>query len=270
MSKDPLYPDPAHISIAFYLDQPAEARVLYPVCEVVVAAGAAGSGVCELVRGATLPAFETTSDLGDRLERVQCDLESPAGRRVWERLIAGKDPAAHVVRAGFEDPVAGTVVVRLQPAGEERRHPVAVDVSSALLDIAASSPEVSPAERRQADAIAQWIGSLFRRACQALDPLYASVLVEAWLPVPAELAAGDARLGTEIYLSDRLEAAARGTQDALARLYAQGHVDRAPGGQFYSGWGALNPEKRDIERPLALGSKAAAVVGRALAARAVR
>jgi hypothetical protein len=270
MSKNPLYPDPPHISLASYLDQPDPDRVLYSLCEVLTAAGAAGTGVCQLVRGEKLPAFEMISDLADRLERSTCDLGSTAGRREWERLIAGQDPTAHVLKAGFNASPVGTVVVTLQPAGAEPRHPVAVDVSGALLDMAAASPFLSQRDRRRAEAVGQWIGSLFRHACETLDPLYASVLAEAWLPVPAQLAAGDARLGTEVYLSDRLEAAAPGTQDALAHLYARGHIERASTGQVYSGWGALNPQKRTVPEPLSLGRKAAAVVGRALAARASR
>jgi len=269
MTRDTLYVDPPQISAAFLFDQLDEPQALGRLCDVASASGAAATGECEIVRGDGFPVFDAISDLAPTLERARYDLRAAAGRAEWQRLVEGGLPEAHLLRAGFEVPRVGTAVVELQPGAARVRgpgqHPAAVTVSGDLLGMP-PSVSLSKAERRQAEVTAVWIAALFRRANEALDPLYGGVLIEAYLPPPATLAAGEGRIGPEVYVSDRLEAGAPGTQSALAALYAQGSVSRLATGQLYSGWGALNPDGRSVPQPLAVASKAAAILGGALAA----
>ncbi|RKH43038.1 hypothetical protein D7Y23_30140 [Corallococcus sp. AB050B] len=267
MSRSSLYLDPPHVAAAFYLDRLAPEAALGRVCAHVAAAGATPTGALTVVRGERFPRFGMISDLARHLEDRSVELRGGKQLQEWKTLVGGEAPGAKVLRVGFEAPQVGGVTVEYQPvpddAQERTLHPVAVFVSGALLSMPGAAA-LSKKERRQAQATAQFLTSVFQGVCEAEEPLYAGILVEDSLPTPPELEAGSARLGTELFVSRRLESAAPGLERTLASLFEQGFRAAWSTGSFLSGWGALNPQGLGVEAPAAVGTQAGRHLGRAL------
>lgn len=266
MSRTTLYLEPPHLLAAFYLDRRTPAAAFGLVCERVERAGAIPSGALSIVRGAGLPPFGMISDLAPHLESQTLDMRGRQ-RQEWERLVRGTSSAAQVLRAGFSAPKVGGVVVEFQPIPDDAvgrtLHPVAVVVSGALLSVLGIR-SLPKKERRQAEETVRFTTTVFRSICEGLDPLYAGILVEASLPAPPALIAGSARMGTELFVSSRLEAVIPGVKQELAALFANGFHESWATGLFLSGWDALNPGGLGIEAPVAVGAQAARILGRAL------
>jgi hypothetical protein len=268
MSRSSLYLDPPHVAAAFYLDRRAPEAALGLVCERVAAAGATPTGALTVVRGEGFPRFGMISDLARHLEDRTVEVRGAKRQEEWKALVNGATSGVKVLRAGLEVPQVGGVTVEFQPVpdGADSRtlHPVAVVVSGAFLSVP-DTAALSKKERRQAQATAHFLMSVFRGLCEAEEPLYAGILVEAFLPTPPELLAGAARLGTELFVSKRLGSAAPGLDRTLAALFAKGFRESWSTGSFHSGWAAFNPQGLGIQAPVAVGTQAARHLGHALA-----
>jgi hypothetical protein len=142
-------------------------------------------------------------------------------------------------------------------------HPVSVTISGALMTMPRQA-SLRPNEQELAVASARFILSAFRAVCESLNPLYGAIQVEAFLPTPAELIGRTARLGTEVFVSDRLVDADRAIVTRLSTAFAEGVSERWATGTFYSGWARFNPERKTVKRPLATGLAAAQALGTAL------
>jgi hypothetical protein len=267
MSRASLYPDPPHVSAAFYLDHAIPAEAFLGVGERVIAAGGIPTGSVKFVRAVTFPRFAMLSDLASQVESVQLDLGRKQKAEAWRRWLQTQDPTVHVLRAGFEVPRAGPVVVAFERIPDESAadtlHPVAVTMSGSLV----SMPDhvtLSVRERRQAMAVVTFLMTVFRSVCESLDPLYGMIGVEASLPTPRELVTGHARVGTELFYSDRLAADDPSLERDLASIFADGYSERWATGRFLSGWAIFNPDGRTVGAPLQVGSNAARRLGEAL------
>jgi hypothetical protein len=262
------YPAPPHISAAFYFDHLTQATAFAEVCDQVMAVGATPTGAYELIRTAVLPHFAMISDLGSRLESAQISLPKKRAREEWNRWINSQELTSHILRAAFKAPQIGIVIVAFEPTSEVDNvrvvHPIAVTTSGALL----SMPEhisQSHRERSKAARVARYLLSVFRSVCESLDPLYGAIAVEASLPTPAELGGG-ARLGTELYVSNRLGIADPTLVADLSTIFANGFTERWKSGMYFSGWAAFNQVGQTLDKPLEAGARAAQRIGQALTA----
>jgi hypothetical protein len=265
MTRSSLYPDPPHVSAAVYADALAPEEAFRRICDLVAGQGAIPTGLTEWVAGSEFPSFMMISDLAARTQTARQDLKISREHALWTQWIGGLSADRRVLRTGFGVPRVGTAVVEYQPAAKddpERRHPVAITVSGALLSMPPTAG-LSKTERKTSAATAAWLVGAFRRVCETLDPLYGAIATEAWLPVPVQLVSGHARLGTEVFVSDRLEQRAPGMAARLTALYAPGFVERWANGCFLSGWAAMNAPGRTLTEPLKAGTRAAAIVASA-------
>jgi hypothetical protein len=262
-----LYPEPPHISVGFYLDAASPRDAFTGVYDQVAAAGAVPTGVLEIVRAPAFPHFAMISDLASQLESLELNVRKEHELDQWMRWLHAQDPAVHVLRAAFDAPRAGLAVVAFEPipegSGADALHPVSVTMSGSLLSMPAHV-SLNKRERAQALLVARFLMTVFRSVCESHDPLYGSIAVEASLPTPIELAAGRARVGTELFFSARLETADPTLERDLATIFAGGFSERWTKGIFFSGWAAFNTGGNLVDEPLAVSTRAAHRLGQAL------
>ena len=267
MNRSGFYPEPPHISAAFFFEGSKDANPFMAVCEHVVASGATAMGAFDVIRADAFPHFAMVSDLAARLEPVQLDLGKENALEEWKRWLHAQEPTVYVVRGLFNTPHVGPVVVAFEPILEEVNadipHPISVTTSGQLLAMPDNVP-LSHRDRQQAFAVAQFLKRVFRSVCESLDPLYGSINVEANLPTPMELTAGDARVGTELCVSDRLTAADAELGDDLGTILTGSFTERWTNGLFFSGWWPFNPEGLTAEAPLLSSTDAARRLGQTL------
>jgi hypothetical protein len=267
MNRLSLYSDPPHISAAFYLDAAGPREAFAETCDRVAEAGAVPTGALEIVRASAFPRFAMISDLALQVESVQLDSRKEQRLEAWRRWLQTQAPTVHVLRTGFEVARAGPAVVAFDRIPDESAadvlHPVAVTMSGSLLSMPAHV-SLSQRQRRQAAAIVAFLTTVFRSVCESLDPLYGMIGVEAHLPTPRELAAGNARVGTELFYSNRLAAGDPSLERDLAMIFADGYSERWATGRFFSGWAIFNSEGHTVGAPLQVGTSAARRLGEAL------
>jgi hypothetical protein len=266
MSQIDLHLPPPQISASCYFDTMDPEDAFLAVCEQVEAAGATASGVFEVVHAASFPPFAMISDLVPRLEVMQLDVHK-SKTETWKRLIAAQKPEVQVLRAAFEAPKVGPAIVTFEPIPHNpdlhTRHPVAVAISGELLSMPAHV-SLSRREQQQAALTAQFLLSTFRSACEAHNPLYSAILVEQPLPTPQQLIEGNARLSTELFVSNRLLAVDAELERDLGTLFAAGSSQQWATGVFFSGWAVFSGKVHTIDTPLKVSEQAARYLGRAL------
>jgi hypothetical protein len=138
-----------------------------------------------------------------------------------------------------------------------------VTTSGELLSMPAHV-SLSRRERQRAALTAQILLSVFRSVCEAHNPLYGAILVEQPLPTPQQLIEGNARLSTELFVSNRLLAVNPELERDLGTLFAAGSSQQWATGVFFSGWAVFSGKVHTIDAPLQVGDHAARYLGRAL------
>lgn len=261
-----LYPEPPHISAGFYFDATDQVTAFNAVCQHLITSMAAPSGYMEVVRSAKFPRFTMISDLADQLELLKFNSGESKTLEQTTHWPPIEDTEIHILRAGFKTPQAGLAVVEFglipQGLGMDVPHPIAVTTSCALLSTPASNDKH---ELAQAKKTSRFVMEVFRSVCEELDPLYGSVVVEASLPVPAELtSAKNSRIGTELFISFRLAETDPLLEPDLIGIFDGGFFEHWRTGIFFSGWNALNPMGRAVDAPLEVGARAARRLGLAL------
>lgn len=255
MSPRPPSPEPPQASVAFFSERRTDAELFASICGLLLDRRAVPSGALTAPAERAF-AFERAADLADAL--TPWDPDRGGAEAGLRRLLAGEDPAVRVMQAWFAVRPVGTLLAAYEPAASPGgRHPVAVIASAASL----SRP--GGGAGRNARAVADWLQELLRAGCERLDPLYAAIVVEGSLPPPLGLSA-DRRLGTELFVSDRLLAADQRLRADLADLFEEGAVESWPGGTFFSGWGWFNPAGRSIRKARTVEQRAAERLARAV------
>ena len=242
MSQIDIHLLPPQISVSCYFDTMDPEDAFFAVCEEIEAAGATASGVFEIVHAASFPPFAMISDLAPRPEVIQIDVHK-SKTETWKRLVAAQKPEVQVLRAAFEIPKVGPAIVTFEPIpdnlGLHSQHPVAVTISGELLSMPAHVA-LSRREQRWAAFTAQFLLSVFRSVCEAHNPLYGAILVEQSLPTPQQLIKGNARLSTEVFVSNRLLAMDPALERDLGIFFAAGSSQRWATGIFFSGWAVFS------------------------------
>ena len=248
--------------MGFYSERGGDAELFTAVCELLLDAGATPTGA-QMTSAERAQAFERVGDLAAELSLADLVREPAAGKRLrW--LLSGEAPEHRVLQVGFTMSPVGVLLVTYEPAaGLEGRHPAAVISSAERL-----SPPGGGAGRG-GRAVARWLGELLRLGCDRLDPLYAAIVIEGSLPPPARLSP-DSRLGTELFVANRLLAADPELGADLAALFEQGAVEAWPGGMFFSGWGWFNQAGRTVKEARTMERRAADRLARAVARAGLR
>lgn len=236
-STSPLYPDPPHLIVSVYSDQP-EVVTFAKVCEAAEDIGCSPLGVVEV---APLDReFELVTDLGGAAEV----LAGQDPMRV-QHIVAGKDPRLRAVKAAFSHHKFGKVVVEyvLSLAGD--LHPIALTVSASSLGF----PERlwTGRQRRSAYVMADWTGTALEVASARCDALYGAIGVEYSLPTPRQFRDGKAKLPTEVFVSRRLLDGSSSVESGLRRAFAGGEVTDWANGTFLSGWAPYNSGKTTVD-----------------------
>jgi hypothetical protein len=248
-------PQPPQASIGFYREHGTDSGLFAGLCELLLDMGATPAGA-RLAPTDQAQAFERVSDL----QLAPADL--PRGAGAGERLralLSGDAPGCRVLQAGFTIRPPGVLLATYEPAeGPRSRHPVAAIASAEHL----SQP--GGGARRSGRAVARWLLEALRLGCDRLDPLYAAIVVEGSLPPPGLLSA-DSRLGTELFVANRLLTADAGLGADLAALFGQDTTQTWPGGMFFSGWGWFNKADRTIPNARTAERSAASRLARAVA-----
>jgi hypothetical protein len=242
-------PQPPQASVAFYSERAGDADLFSAVCELLLHAAATPTGV-QVAPAKHAQAFERVGDLAAASSSADLGRAPVAAQRL-RRLLAGEASKQRVLQVGFTMPPVGALLVTYEPAAHPKgRHPVAVVASAESL-----APPGGTVGRR-GRAVAHRLGELLRTGCDRLGPLYAAIVVEGSLPPPEGLSA-DARLGTELFVADRLLAADPGLGADLAALFEQGVVEPWLGGTYFSGWGLFNQAGRTIHAARTVERRAA-------------
>src|SRR5262245_38953176 len=151
-----LYPDPPHLTAAVFSDR-QEVATFAGMCEVAADAGALPLDLVEV--GPPDREFELLSDLGAEREILAV---SPARRA---RLVAGQDPKARALRAGFAHRRHGTIVVEYIQRMGPGPHPIGLSAHAGALGLPDSL--WSGSRRRAAYAMADWIRGVLRKIGRA-------------------------------------------------------------------------------------------------------
>src|SRR5262245_20020106 len=130
MSDSNLHPDPPHVSASFYLDHVSSTEAFTKICECVASVGAVPTGSQEIIRSIAFPHFAMISDLARRSELQKLKLQKGHEKEEWLRWLHGHDQEVHVLRAGFNVPKVGLLVVGFEPIPPRSTgdvpHPIAV------------------------------------------------------------------------------------------------------------------------------------------------
>ena len=250
-------PQPPQASVGFYREYGTDADLFTAVCELLLDVGATPTGVRTAPAGRAR-AFERVADLASELSPTDLTHE-PAAESRLRSLLASQALEHRVLQVGFIVRPVGALLVTYEPAvGPQGRHPVAIIASGEQL-----SPPGGRAGRA-GRAVARWLRESLRLGCDRLDPLYAAIVIEGSLPPPARLSA-DSRLGTELFVANRLLAADPALGADLSALFKRGAAESWPGGMFFSGWGWFNQAGRTIPNARTAERSAADRLGRAMA-----
>lgn len=251
----PTYIDPPHISAALYFEHADSTKTLLKVCQQVQNAKQTDLLSIDFVRDTQFPQFAMLSDLAARLETAYSDLEQYLTQTI------------QIVQVSFRSPDAGTFAVLFDcipdnAVGSEV-HPISITVSGSLLAMPPNA-SLKARERRRAAKNAQFLLEVFRTLCDVLDPLYGAIQVESCLPTPFELIGGEARIGTELFISTRLSDAEKKLNVRLTALFNDGFQEQWSTGTFFSGWSVFNYAKQTVELPLIVSKQAAYSLGQAI------
>jgi hypothetical protein len=242
-------PEPPQVSVGFYSERLTDADLFAAVCSLLLDIGAVPSRTI-VVPFERAQAFERIGDLADALAFVNLGSGPAAGERL-RQLLASAGSAGRVMQTSFAARPIGTLLVTYEPAaGPDGRHPVAVIASAAPLSLPGGGAG------RGAEAIAHWLRELLRAGCERLDPLYAAIIIEGSIPPPRRMS-GDGRLGTELFVADRLVAADPRLITDLAAIFQDGAVESWQGGTFLSGWGWFNQAGRTVQAARTMEKRAA-------------
>ena len=267
MSRSRLYPEPPHVSAGFYLDKLGPREGFTRVCEALIATGGTPTGEVELVRSLHFPRFTMISDLASQLETTKLDIRKGQDDKAWKQMVQTHSSGKQLLRAGFETPRAGLAVVAFEPipdnADKDSLHPISVTMSGSLISMPAQV-SLSKTNRQQAITLGRFLLTVFRSVCESLEPLYGGIVVEASFPSPEEMANDTARMGTELFLSRRLEELDPQLERDMGIIFLTGSSERWKTGTFFSGWSIFNSDVRTVDRPLEVGSMAARRLARAL------
>jgi hypothetical protein len=251
----PIHIDPPHVSAAYFFRGADSTQNLLEVCRRVLCVGLIKPVAIEYVQNTLFPQFARISDLSSQLESMRCD------------SIHQPSQEFQIVRVTLQSRDAGTVAVAFDAIPDRVigavAHPIASTVSGALLAMPLHAV-LTARERRSAAKTALFLGTVFRKVCEELDPLYGGIQIETPLPTPSELVCGDGHVGTELFVSMSLSSIATNLDARLSRIFADGFRERWATGTFYSGWRVFNSAGRSVERPLAMGAQAARALGEAL------
>ena len=248
-------PQPPQASVGFYREHGTDSELFAGLCGLLLDMGATPTGA-RLAPADQARAFERVSDL--QLSQADLAPGAEAGERL-RKLLSGDSPGYRMLQAGFTARPPGVLLATYEPAaGPQGRHPVAVIASAERL-----SPP-SGGAGRTGRAVARWLLKSLRLGCDRLDPLYAAIVIEGSLPPPTRLSA-DSRLGTELFVANRLLTADPGLGADLAALLGEGEAETWPGGVFVSGWRWFNDAGRTIPNARTAERSAASRLARALA-----
>ncbi|GAA0942428.1 hypothetical protein GCM10009554_34910 [Kribbella koreensis] len=246
MSKDALYPDPPHLTIAVWSPEDEES-VFGRACDVVVAAGCAPAGVVESApRGRQ---YAMLQDLDDRST-------AQLGADAFDAVVHGRDPVLRPLKAGYRVKGWGAVIVEHLLGTEKEMHPVAVSLAADRLGLPDSSWKAS--DRKAARRLAQWATGVLRELTVGTGAVYGAIGVEETLPTPSALRSG-APVGTVVFVASALP-------DVQALFGAAVPGVQWPTGEFFPGWHPF------AESPVVVDEKrlpaASFGLGRALSGRA--
>ena len=248
-------PQPPQASVGFYREHGTDSELFAGLCGLLLDTGATPTGA-RLALADQAQAFERVGDL--RLAQADLTPGAEAGGQL-RSLLSGDVPGHRVLEAGFSARPPGVLLATYEPAaGPRGRHPVAVITSAERLSLSGRSTG------RGGRAVARWLLESLRLGCDRLDPLYASIVIEGSLPPPDRLSA-ESRLGTELFVANRLLVADPGLEQDLAALLGQGMAETWPGGVFVSGWRWFNDAGRTIPNARTAERGAASRLARALA-----
>jgi hypothetical protein len=250
--------DPPQVSAAFYFDRPDATETLLKVCNHLGSVRRLKPVSIGFVQSARFPTFALVSDLAGQIVTAPIAPDQVLDQDNSQEL--------QILRVNFDAADVGAVVVAFDGISDDLvgsvAHPVSVTISGALMTMPQQS--LRPSERRSAVAAARFVLEAFRTVCEQLGPLYGAIQVEAFLSTPPTLISHAARLGTEVFVSNRLLHADTQLETRLSAAFVEGFAERWDSGIFCSGWTWFNPRHRTVKRPLAVGTEAASALGAAL------
>lgn len=262
-----LYPEPPHISVAFCLDRLGPQEGFAAVCEALFATGATPTGDVEQVRSLQFPRFAMISDLASQLEEEKIEIRSDKDVKALMRAIQEDHAGSKILRAGFETRQAGLAVVAFEPLPDtmdrNATHPLSITVGGSLISMPAQV-SLSKQNRQKSIKLAEFLVTLLRSVCELHEPLYGGIVVEANFPSLEELVIGTARVGTELFLSRRVQQLDPRIGHDMAQVFLGGSLEHWTTGTFFSGWSIFNSNARMVDKPLHVGETAARRLGRAL------
>jgi hypothetical protein len=217
VSKDALYPEPPHLTIAVWSPEDEES-VFGRTCDVVVAAGCVPAGVVE-----SAPRGRQYAMLQDLDDRSQAQL----GADAFEAAVHGRDPVLRPLKAGYRIKGWGTVVVEHLFGTEGETHPVAVSLAADRLGLPDSTWKAS--DRKAAHRLAEWATGVLRELTVGTGAVYGAIGVEETLPTPSALRTG-APIGSVVFVTSALP------DGVQARFRAALPGVQWPAGEFFPGW----------------------------------
>lgn len=248
-----LYPEPPHLTVALYAEQP-EHECFAALCRLVEGMGCVANGSVEVAPWDA--SFELRSDLAGR----SAILDVKPDR--FSRIVAGEDHSGRAVRAGYKRKGGGLVLVEYLAARGDDRHPVAVSVSADGLGVPADLWR--KAERTSAARLADWATEVLRESTVQCGVWYGAIGVEYSLATPSELASGAAMLPSEVFVSRELTDSDTDLEKALSDAFRGGGIFEWPMGWFYSGWAPFNSGKSMPPVDKAIARRGGIALGRAV------
>ncbi|MFI5713037.1 hypothetical protein [Kribbella sp. NPDC051620] len=228
MSKDALYPEPPHLTIAVWSPEDEES-VFGRACDVVAAAGCVPAGVVQ-----SAPRGQQYAMLQDLDDRSTAQLDADA----FETAVHGRDPVLRPLEAGYRSKRWGTVVVEHLFGTEGEKHPVAVSLAADRLGLPDSTWKAS--DRKAARRLAEWATGVLRELTLSTGAMYGAIGVEETLPTPSALRAGEPA-GSVVYVGSALP----GVQ---ARFRAAVPGVQWPTGEFFPGWHPFAESPEPVDR----------------------
>jgi hypothetical protein len=243
VSKDALYPEPPHLTIAVWSPEDEES-VFGRACDVVVAAGCVPAGAVE-----SAPRGQRYAMLQDLDDRSTAQL----GTDAFELAVHGRDPVLRPLKAGYRIKGWGTVVVEHLFGTEGETHPVAVSLAADRLGFPDSTWKAS--DRKAARRLAEWATGVLRELTVSTGAVYGAIGVEETLPTPSALRAG-VPAGSVVFVGSALP------DGVLARFRAALPGVPWPTGEFFPGWHPFAESPAPVDRKLLAAASVA--LGQAL------